>query len=207
MTTNRNSSTPHQQSDACFVGLMSYNGTICIPDPLLVDTFHHQDGSTSYVLYDQDCESPRVTAFPDPLTVLTQTNSRYRKVDDAPELREALNRLPEPVAFRYMKAFHDVAAITAWHDHSGRYGHIYLTRAALLAARPRIAFASVNGADAEAVMRAELSEYQAWADGEVYGCINVDADGGEESCWGFIGYDSLEEVVAQVCESPILGTK
>lgn len=179
---------------------MSYNGTICIPDPRLVDTFHHQDGSTSYVLYDQDCESPRVTAFPDPLTVLTQNNSRYRKVDDAPELREALNRLPEPVAFRYMKAFHDVAAITAWHDYSGRYGHIYLTRAAL-------ELWSYRDVDAEAVMRAELSEYQEWADGEVYGCINVDANGGEESCWGLIGYDSLEEVVAQVCESPILGTK
>lgn len=56
----------------------------------------------------------------------------------------------------------------------------------------------------EEVLRAEVSYYAAWLEGDVWGYVITDASGQEvESCWGFIGDDYvLEEARGMVPDEP-----
>lgn len=129
-------------------------------------------------------------------------------------VREAMERGGYRLAARYLSTVHDAVVVPVWgYSHSGltltagpRIGSFsdpwdsglaglaYLTRDQ---AREHLAAPGEGQAlddVAEAAIRAEVTEYDAWARGDVYGYI-VDSrslGGGDwserESCWGFIGW-------------------
>lgn len=82
---------------------------------------------------------------------------------------------------------------------SGQVGFIYVSHADI-----QKEYGAVNDetlGKAAQVLTAEVKEYSMWANGECYGYVCKDEGGGElNSCWGFIGYEYVEEEAKRVLD-------
>lgn len=126
-------------------------------------------------------------------------HNRYMSPDDAPD--------SDPHKARAIAERGDNICLPVWmYDHSGTcyraaetnpfscpwdsgcFGFIYMTRAD---ARKEFGWKRITEERRQQVLqhfKAEVKEYSAWANGEVYGFIVEDSDGETvDSCWGFIG--------------------
>ncbi len=61
---------------------MPYDGTITERDPNLVATFKHEDGSTTYIVVDQDAEHVNPRDDDGNVATLIQRSDRHMKIDD-----------------------------------------------------------------------------------------------------------------------------
>jgi hypothetical protein len=192
---------------------MTYAGTITLPDPLLLDTMTDlPDGFTGYVRIDTDSESPREW---DTLTTLVQENRRRGEIDRDEYLDTARDhwrwtqydslvgahrsdRAVKAVGYegmirRYISIFRpDIKLyVDRWDAGRDLYGWGYITTEAWDKAEFGVEV------DPQDVFDSEVSTYQQWADGEVYGVTVVNEETGEEaSLWGCYddGRDYLREV-------------
>lgn len=132
------------------------------------------------------------------------------------QIDQAMERGGFPVAERYLRAEHDVALVLpVWgYEHgalsvgagsrtgqyadpwdSGLAGLVYISAQQVKAEWTDHGVDLTND-DLEAVLRAEVAEYDAWTRGEVYGYVvehtfDEATQGWREidACWGHIGYD------------------
>ena len=182
---------------------MPYTGTITTRDPNLVATFEHEDDSTTYILIDDDAQHANPRDNDGNVATLVQT-SQYRTAIDTPdvELDYARDRASTTVFERWLRIYRpDVLLyVDYWQAGTDSFGWGYVTRAHWIEAMGGDYTGEVTPQEA---FDAEVDVYRQWAEGEVYGYIHVEADGTEDSVWGFLGYDSLEEIVAQASDSPI----
>ena len=189
---------------------MAYDGTITTRDPSLLHVLDHADGSKTYVLYDTDglTENPR--SYDGNVATIVNLSPRHDDVDeDLVGLDEVYYCSKDRVHLfkRYVAMFHPEILLLVPHWNAGAhvgYGFGYVTREAYDRAFPAETSNAAVPTPQEC-FDAELDLYEQWARGEVYGVINVAADGTEESLWGLLGYESLEDMAAQVTDSPVTG--
>lgn len=173
---------------------MTYDGTVTVNDPSLVESFDLPDGRTAYLLYDQDTPNPRDDY--DHAAVMVQLSHRAIDLDDGDDIGAAArhweyHRDRDTLVERYARIFGDAAAFTRW-DTRGNgggesWGYAWITR--------ETADREGDRWDAAAYLDGEVSEFQSWAAGEVYGVIVTDADGEEtDSLWGLIGTNYAESM-------------
>lgn len=162
-------------------------------------------GYVGTIYADEYAENPREDY--DHIAVLTQLSDRFAQPDREydPSIIDAWNRYGWRVngvrihsvelVERYARAFLDAVAVAWWvspRSSSRVFG--YITRKSAM---------NAGIADPKAVLDAELREYAAWCDGDVYG-YTVTAPDGEEiaACWGFYADAGLsyirDEIVAAI---------
>lgn len=188
-----------------------YDGTITTADPRLVETFRHVDGSTSYVLVDDDAYSPAEDY--ETFATLYVTDSGYRMPAGGDEgvrdsIREAIDHYgnawgnDDDMIPRYLRAFCDVAAVDTFQA-NGRDATTYIAAITWQDAR-RAMGENATREDAARVLAQECEDYRAWSEGETYGVIMTDARGDEtESLWGMRGYETFALMVGEVNDAPI----
>lgn len=166
------------------------------------------DGYVGRIFYDESPSNPREEF--DQLAVLTQLRTSEQPDDNHDDrIIEAWERtVPHrwhgyslrhviydtELIERYARAFLDAAAV-GWLDDPRSSSRIfgYVTREAC---------ASAGITDAQAALDAELAEYGAWCEGEVFGYTVTDPDGNEiDSCWGYYGDDELPYVRERIAEA------
>ena len=214
---------------------MSYDGTITTtqPDPNLVETFTHEDGSKTFIVLDTDPELSNPRDFENAGTMVTP-HRRYTLGDEStsgeiPGYSEALRAMehyanrPKAVehVVRYLRIFvgatvvlpvglidHSGLSMYAsagphWSDpggwDSGTIGFIFDTPKG----RELAGFTTDETEGITEVLRGEVSVYDQYLRGEVYGFHHVMPDGTEEDVWGLLGYDSLANIAREATDSPI----
>lgn len=144
--------------------------------------------------------------------VITPTQSRYLPVDeDGGPLQHGWDHFSmrpdsEALFTRWARIYHG-AAVVEHRPAQGAWSLWYLTA-------DDVADAGIP--DPEACIREEIAEYQAWADGEVFGYVIEKAvqwgrrDGQEgsmttwdhvDSLWGLVGYEYAEQAAKEEFES------
>lgn len=195
------------------------------------ETFRHADGSATVIVYDTDAEHANPRDNDGNVATLIQENDRYNDIDDDHAgLSEARNYFGGDAAMvrRYLGMFRPDIAYYADYWHAGEsYGWGYVTTAALEEHFPeklcgdRAAYFAKHDLSPEKLLEQEVDIYRQWAEGEVYGAIHLEVgepivaygEHGayvtgyqveEESCWGFLGYDELEDIAAEMTDSPVV---
>lgn len=161
-----------------------------------IETRDVGDLTVKVVHDDTGAESPREWST---LGTFFGFHRNYMSPDDAPD--------SDPETARRIAQSRDNICLPVWlYDHSGTcyraaetnpfhcpwdsglFGFIYVSKAD---ARKEYGVKRITAAKrAEIVehLKAEVKEYSAWANGEVYGFVVEDSDGETlDSCWGFIG--------------------
>lgn len=154
-----------------------------------VEELETDDGYSYRIEYDENPENPRENGdyF---VAVLTQLSDRFQQPDKGYDTRiihawqDARSHRDGEVVERYARAFLGAVAVGWWDDPQSMsrvFGYVTAD-----------AVESSGITDAQRAVDAELSEYGAWCEGDVYGYV-VEAPDGEEldSCWGFYGDDSI----------------
>lgn len=149
-----------------------------------------EGGYVGEIHYDESPTNPRENGDYH-VAVLTQLSHEFLQPDDYFDRRviEAWSRFRRNTALieRYARVFLDAIAVHWWDDprsSSRIFG--YITREAVETA---------GITDPLAALNAELNEYAAWCNGEVYGYTVTAPDGEEiDSCWGYYGDDELQYV-------------
>ena len=150
---------------------------------------------------DEDCESPREN---DNLGCLCLFHRRYDFPNES--------KMPSAMLREYLacKDFKGVQLPVYMYDHSGlafnttgfgdpwdsaQVGVIYAERGKLLTEYGEAA----DDAQALEVLRGEVEEYGKWVNGECYGYVLIGTEPGEgdDSCWGFIGREYVEEAARE----------
>lgn len=186
----------------------AYDGTLTITDPNLVTTYRHEDGSTTYLVLDNDCSDRNPRNDAGNVATLVNRNSHTIDLDDDDlylgDVVAAWARRSDRSEHlaRYIRIFHPEVLYFTEHWSAGdSYGYGYVTRANWV----RWMGEDYSGdLTPEAAFDQEVRVYGLWANGEVYGFRHVDPTGEEESVWGFLGYDSPEEIVKQATNSAIV---
>ena len=182
-----------------------YDGTITTADPNLVTTFKHENGSTTYILIDTDGENANPRHDDGNIATLINRNNRTIDIDECDvygltDAREHWGKR-EDLVRRWLAIYHPhvIHYVDYW-TAGDSYGWGYVDRSR---------WEKAMGADYEGDMTPEkafdqeIRIYELWATGEVYGYIHTGPDGTEDSCWGFLGYDSHEDIAKQATDSPI----
>ena len=194
------------------------------------ETFEHADGSVTFIVIDQDGETSNPRDDDGNVATLIQENSRSIDIDtDVAGLQTARDQFRhEPELMdRYLAMFRPDIAVYVDYWSAGResYGWGYVTREALAEAGYSGQLSGTLKMRARALFDSEVDVYGQWAEGEVYGFVHLEpgaeiaVDGPteadvehegpfheveEDSCYGFLGYGSLEEIAAQATDSPIV---
>jgi hypothetical protein len=133
--------------------------------------------------------------------------TKHQDANDKRLIRLGLSR--EDMVKRYVAMFRDDIVHYADHFSFGRdgFGWGYITKEKFDEAFPsgEEYFATIDYT-MDKLFDQEVDIYGQWAEGEVYGYHHVTAEGEEnDSCWGFLGYDSYEDIAKQATDSPIVG--
>lgn len=158
-----------------------------------LSTFTH-NGMTIEIWQDEHASDPRKEF--DQLGTLYCEDRRHKVKDkgyDESELEQAkVNGIAIPVCYG-----HDSIDEC---DEENAEGYIYATREKLVASYLTKRLTSKVLTLARECMIAELDEYSAWRNGEVYGYVIKDDEGNElDSCWGFYGWEYCEEAAKEAC--------
>ena len=171
------------------------------------DTVHTEQigGLTIKIYHDQDCESPREN---ENLGTIATWHRRYELGDVQPKDDPAdyLASLPKgsivlPV---YMYEHSGITINTSGFScpwDSGQLGVIHISpekiRAEMLVKR-------ITKKTRELVIKGltcEINEYAKYLEGQCYGYVIEDCDGETiDSCWGFIGYEYVQEEARRAAE-------
>lgn len=157
----------------------------------------------------QDSESSNPRTEQDNLTnVITPTQQRYIDVDkDGGPLQYGWDYFStradsEKLFIRWARMVHGITVVED-RPHDGAWSFWYITPEKL----------AETTWPAEKAIEAEIREYRMWAEGEVYGFIIeksthwVSEDHGgaemdtwehEDSCWGYIGRENVEDAAREV---------
>jgi hypothetical protein len=191
------------------------------PDyPHMVDAYRHEDGSITYIVLDEDGEHANPRDNAGNVVTLVQRNDRCMDLDEPEDrLAEARGRWAHRkdtrhLVERYVAMFRpDILLYEEYWEASNSYGWAYVTADAWDKAMMPADFTPTSewltkwldedGTHVRAAFDIELSLFRQWANGEVYGAINVHPTDKDDECWGFLGYDDHREIAAQVCSSPI----
>lgn len=193
---------------------MTYNGTVTIADPYLIEEIHGiEEGFTAYIRRDDDSPNPREDyGHADALVTLNPRD--FTEPDGAGDARHdaarkvlfrwwgtgnwhAAHPNRRALTERYLRIFHDAvglaiadcASYREWNEVLG-----FITRDA----------AEYEGiTNPQAYVEGSLQEYAMWARGEVYGVTVVHEESGEEaSLWGVYDTDNYirGEVIPELIE-------
>jgi hypothetical protein len=180
---------------------VTYNGTITLEDPNLVETIELDEQTKAYILRDIDADAPDWEGIGF-VYRLDYDHERYDSLMIAGDygdqplgadiLRAAWERFKDhELVARYLRAWHDAADV----DYS-----TMIQRDANVYAVVTHAQARAWGRDdsTEGLAAEALETYRAWAEGEAYGIIVTNTiTGEEESVWGVYGTSDELEMAAR----------
>jgi len=161
------------------------------------------DGLTIKIHADEYPESPRSSY--EPLgTILYKKGSRYTLGDDeaTEEEMDEIAASPDNVVLPVYAYIHSGIAMNTtgfscpWD--SGRCGIIYISKEKIRSEYGVKAITKKIREKVISALQAEIEEFSAYLNGDVYGYTVEDKNGEElESCWGYYGIESaLEEAIA-----------
>lgn len=163
-----------------------------------IETYQH-NGCKVEIFTDEDPSNPREEY--DHLGMILYVSSRYILGDKSVD-REAIEEVQnDPDNICLPVYIHGLCGVTvstgAFGDRfdSGKCGIIYMSR--------ETAKKNWPGEDYEQraidCLKAEVSEFDQYLRGEVYGYVVTDTSGHEDSCWGFFGVEAAKEAANEMC--------